>query len=150
MHLHCRTEYLHLGSLSTCAHTLHPMLLVTNKYTVYLAVSPPLFMWFALAERSSNLTSLVNLYFSFSIQYEYCREPVRHSTHDKGHEEGGSAYAKAGSSLRSPPGYARASTPQKTRVCLLYCFVLSPLTLLGAVPYHHLALSVKELTYSSN
>jgi len=40
--------------------------------------------------------------------------------------------------------------PQKTRVCLLYCFVLSPLTLLGAVPYHHLALSIKELTYSSN
>ena len=78
-----------------------------------------------------------------------CREPVRHSTHDKGHEEGGSAYAKAGSSLRSPPGYSRAST-LKTRVCLLYCFVLSPLTLLGAVPHHHLALSVKELTYSSN
>ena len=74
----------------------------------------------------------------------------RHSARDKGHEEGGSAYAKAGSSLRSPPGYSRASTPQKTRVCLLYCFVLSPLTLLGAVPYHHLALSVKELTYSSN
>ena len=40
--------------------------------------------------------------------------------------------------------------PPKTRVCLLYCFVLSPLTLLGAVPHHHLALSVKELTYSSN
>ena len=35
-----------------------------------------------------------------------CREPVRHSTRDKGHEEGGSAYAKAGSSLRSPPGYS--------------------------------------------
>ena len=80
-----------------------------------------------------------------------CREPVRHSTRDKGHEEGGSAYAKAGSSLRSPPGYSRASTPQKTRVCLLYCFVLSPLTLLGAVPYRHLALSLlTELTYSSN
>ena len=73
----------------------------------------------------------------------------RHSTRDKGHEEGGSAYAKAGSSLGSPPGYSRASTP-KTRVCLLYCFVLSPLTLLGAVPHHHLTLSVKELTYSSN
>jgi len=29
---------------------------------------------------------------------------VRHSAHDKGHEEGGSTYAKAGSSLRSPPG----------------------------------------------
>ena len=40
--------------------------------------------------------------------------------------------------------------PPKTRVCLLYCFVLSPLTLLGAVPHHHLTLSVKELTYSSN
>ena len=37
----------------------------------------------------------------------------RHSTRDKGHEEGGSAYAKAGSSLRSPPGYSRASTPKK-------------------------------------
>ena len=33
-----------------------------------------------------------------------CREPGRHSTLDKGHEEGGSAYANAGSSLRSPSG----------------------------------------------
>ena len=38
---------------------------------------------------------------------------LRNSVHGKGHEEGGSAYAKAGSSLRSPPGYSRASTPQK-------------------------------------
>ena len=30
---------------------------------------------------------------------------------------------------------------KKTRVCLLYCFVLSSLTLLGAVPHHHLTLS---------
>ena len=59
--------------------------------------------------------------------------------------------ANAGSSLRSPPGCSRASPPQKkTGVCLLYCFVLSPLISLGAVPHHHLALSVKELTYSSN
>ena len=80
-----------------------------------------------------------------------CREPGRHSTLDKGHEEGGSAYANAGSSLRSPPGYSRASPPpKKTGVCLLYCFVLSPLISLGAVPHHHLALSVKEFTYSSN
>ena len=65
---------------------------------------------------------------------------VRNSSHGKGREEGGSAYAKAGSSLRSPPGNSRASTP-KTRVCLLYCLVLSPtpLTLQGAVP-HHLSL----------
>ena len=40
--------------------------------------------------------------------------------------------------------------PKKTRVCLLYCFVLSPLISLGAVPHRHLAFSVKELTYSSN
>ena len=54
---------------------------------------------------------------------------VRHSAHDKGHEEGGSTYAKAGSSLRSPPGNSRASLPT-------FCFVLSPtpLTLRGAVP----------------
>ena len=70
----------------------------------------------------------------------------RHSTLDKGHEEGGSAYANAGSSLTSPPGCSRASPPKKTGVCLLYCFVLSPLISLGAVPHHHLALSVKDLT----
>ena len=60
---------------------------------------------------------------------------VRYSAHDKGHEEGGSTYAKVGSSLRSPPGNPRASTPI-TRACLLYYFVLSPtpLTLRGAVP----------------
>ena len=65
---------------------------------------------------------------------------LRNSARGKGHEEGGLAYAKAGSSLRSPPGNSRASTP-KTRVCLFYCFMLS-LTLLtfhGAVP-HHLSL----------
>ena len=57
---------------------------------------------------------------------------VRNSARGKGHEEGGSAYAKAGSSLRSPPGNPQASTPI-TRACLLYYFVLSPtpLTLQG-------------------
>ena len=62
---------------------------------------------------------------------------VRHSARGKGHEEGGSIYAKAGSSLRSPPGNPRASTPI-TRACLLYYFLLSPtpLTLRGAVPHH--------------
>ena len=62
---------------------------------------------------------------------------VRYSARDKGHEEGGSTYAKAGSSLRSPPGNPRASTPI-TRACLLYYFVLlpTPLTLRGAVPHH--------------
>ena len=57
---------------------------------------------------------------------------------------------KAGWSLRSPPGNSRASTP-KTRVCLLYCFVLSPtpLTLRGAVP-HHLSLKKSWLTAPVN
>ena len=66
---------------------------------------------------------------------------VRNSTRGKGHEVGGLTYAKVGSSLRSPPGNSRASTPQ-TRVCLLYCFVRSPtpLTLRGAVPHHRLSL----------
>ena len=71
----------------------------------------------------------------------------RHSTRDKGHEEGGWAYTNRASGVLPD---ILEHLPPKTRVCLLYCFVLSPLTLLGAVPHHHLALSVKELTYSSN
>lgn len=68
---------------------------------------------------------------------EMLEASVRHSAHGKGHEEGGSTYAKAGSRLRSPPGNPRASTPI-SRACLLYYFVLSPtpLTLRGAVPHH--------------
>ena len=50
----------------------------------------------------------------------------RHSTHGKGHEEGGLAYAKAGLSLRSPPG----STPQKKQSLptLLLCALTSDFT----------------------
>ena len=59
---------------------------------------------------------------------------MRNSARGKGHEEGGSAYTKAGSSLRSPPGNPRASTPI-TRACLLYYFVLSPTPLtMGGCP----------------
>ena len=60
---------------------------------------------------------------------------VRHSTCGKGHEEGSSTYAKAGLSLRTPPGNSWASTPI-SRACLLYYFVLSPtpLTLRGLSP----------------
>ena len=49
----------------------------------------------------------------------------RHSTRDKGHEEGGSAYAKAGSSLGSPPGYSRASTPQNQSLPTLLLWALT-------------------------
>src|SRR5574337_1090235 len=70
-----------------------------------------------------------------------CREPGRHSTLDKGHEEGGSAYANAGSGLRSPPGFSRASPPQKNRslpTVLLYDLTCD---FTGGCPPHHLALS---------
>ena len=46
---------------------------------------------------------------------------VRNSSRGKGHEEGGSAYAKAGSSLRSPPGNSRASTPKPESAYFLLC-----------------------------
>ena len=47
---------------------------------------------------------------------------MRNSAHGKGHEEGGSAYTKVGSSLRSPPGNFRASTPQNQSLpTLLLC-----------------------------
>jgi len=59
------------------------------------------------------------------------------SASGKGHEEGGLAYAKAGSSLRSLPGNSRAIYPQNQRLPT-FCFVLSPtpLTLRGAVPHY--------------
>ena len=46
------------------------------------------------------------------------------SRHGKSQEERGLTNANAGSGLRGPPGLSRASTP-KTRVCLLYCVMLS-------------------------
>ena len=62
-------------------------------------------------------------------------DSVKNSACGKDHEEGGLAYEKAGSSLRSPLGNSRASTPQNQSVPT-FCFVLSPtpLTLRGAVP----------------
>src|SRR5574337_718611 len=59
-----------------------------------------------------------------------CREPGRHSTLDKGHEEGGSAYANAGSSLRSQPGCSRESPPHKNRSLptVLLCALISDFT----------------------
>ena len=46
---------------------------------------------------------------------------VRNSSHGKGREEGGSAYAKAGLSLRSPPGNSRASTRKPESAYFLLC-----------------------------
>ena len=60
---------------------------------------------------------------------------VSNSAHDKGHEEGGFGICKGGIEPQETP-CSQAPTP-KTRVCLHYCFMLSPtpLTLWGAVPH---------------
>ena len=57
---------------------------------------------------------------------------VRNFAHGKGHEEGGFGIHKGEIEPQETP-CSQASTP-KTRVCLLYCFMLSPtpLTLRGA------------------
>ena len=69
----------------------------------------------------------------------------------KGHKEGGSAYSKAGSSLRGPPGNSRASTP-KTRVCLLYCAMLSNYSsdINRGLSAHHLFLEKVNLELLDN
>ena len=61
---------------------------------------------------------------------------MRNSAHGKGHEEGGFGIRKGRMEPQETP-CSRASTP-KTRVCLLYCSILSPtpLTLQGADPHH--------------
>ena len=101
-------------------------------------------------EKKGNAKEISN-YRTIALISHSCREPVRHSARDKGHEEGGSAYAKACSSLRSPPGYSRAFSPQKNQSLptLLLCALTSDFT--GGCPLPpSRSLSVKELTYSSN
>ena len=61
---------------------------------------------------------------------------VRTSAHGKGHEEGGLTYAKAGSSLRSPPGNSRASTPKPESAYFLLCALTYTSDFTGAVPHH--------------
>ena len=76
---------------------------------------------------------------------------MRHSAHDKGHEEGGSAYGirKGGIEPQESP-WKFSSIYPRNQSLPTFCFVLSPtpLTLQGAVP-HYLSLE-KELAYSSS
>ena len=76
---------------------------------------------------------------------------MRNPAHGKGHEAGGSAYAMAGSSLRGPPGNSRASIP-KTRVCLLYCVMLSTCSsdINRGLSPHHLFLEKVNLELLDN
>ena len=58
----------------------------------------------------------------------------RSSAHGKGHEEGGSAYAKVGSSLRSPPGNSRAFTPKPESAYFLLCALTYTSDFTGGCP----------------
>ena len=76
---------------------------------------------------------------------------VRNPARGKGHEEGGSAYTKAKSSLRGLPENSRASTP-KTGVCLLYCVMLSTYSsdINRGLSPHHLFLEKVNLELLDN
>ena len=124
------TDFIFLGSKITadgdCSHEIKRYLLLGRKAMINLD-----------SILKSRDISPHSQSFGFSNSRVLLGARVRYSAHGKGHEEGGSTYAKAGSNLRSPPGNPRASTPI-TRACLLYYFVLLPtsLTLRGAVPHH--------------
>ena len=83
-------------------------------------VAIPFSRWSSQPKDQTRVSCIIGRFFYIwaireaqTIRYYVPGAGERHSTHDKGHEEGGSAYAKVGSSLRSPPGYSRASTHQK-------------------------------------
>ena len=72
---------------------------------------------------------------------------VRNFAHGKGHEEGGSAYAKAGSSLRRPLFLSIYPQNQSLPTLLLYALTYTSDFMGGCPPP---PLSEKELTYSSS
>ena len=72
---------------------------------------------------------------------------MRNSARGKGHEEGGLAYAKAGSSLRRPP-VPRHLPPKPESVYLLLYALIYTSDFTGGCPPP--PLSEKELTYSSS
>ena len=79
-------------------------------------------------------------------QFPVCHLPgasVRNSAHGKGHEEGGSAYAKVGSSLRRPPILKHLPQNQSLPTLLLYAFTYTS-DFMGGCPLP--PLSEKELT----
>ena len=75
---------------------------------------------------------------------------MRNSARGEGHEEGASAYAKVGSSLRRPP--VPEHLPPKTRVCLLYCVMLSTYSsdINRGLSPHHLFLEKVNLELLDN
>ena len=71
--------------------------------------------------------------------------------HGKGHEERGLAKRKGRIRPRGPPGFSRPSTP-KTRVCLLYCVMLSTYSsnINRGLSPHHLFLEKVNLELLDN
>ena len=113
---------------------LHCIILIVNKYLHFIQNRRHLYftrLWNVWIPTRVKLAKWLN----WGNYLEVLGARVRHSARGKGHEEGGSTFAKAGSNLRSPPGNPQASTPI-TRACLLYYFVLppTPLTLWGLSP----------------
>ena len=74
---------------------------------------------------------------------------ARSSTHGKGHEEGGSTYAKAGSSLRSPLEILEHLPPKPESAYFLLCALTYTSDFTGGSPPLPLS-EKKELTYSSS
>ena len=128
------------GSLVPGAGILHIECILHIAYWVHIA--------YCILSAALSTASSFSIWNSSTGILSLPGASVRSSTHDKGHEEGGSAYTKAGWSLRSPPGNSQAFTP-KTRVCLLsaLCFHLHFWLYGGLSPTTSLK---KELAYSSS
>ena len=77
----------------------------------------------SLLQHHSSKASILRCSAFFIVQHShpYMTAGSRSSTHDKGHEEGGLAYAKAGSSLRSPPGILEHLPPKPESAYFLLC-----------------------------
>ena len=73
---------------------------------------------------------------------------MRNSARGKGHEEGGSAYAKADRASGVPLEILEHLPPKPESAYFLLCAFTYTSDFTGAVP-HHLSLK-KELTYSSS
>ena len=99
--------------------------LIPNDHILWISGSSPL-----LIPGSSHI--YLPLWVSIALMLG---ASMRNSARGKGHEEGGSAYAKAGSSLRSPPGNSRASTPQNQSLpTLLLCALTYTSDFMGGCP----------------
>ena len=111
-------------------HSLHVSLWLHTTLGVWVIVSQSLEL-----DESGVLTSPLWTW-AYLLKWFYLLPgaSVRSSARSKGHEEGGSAYAKAGSSLRSPPGNSWASTPKPESAYFLLCALTYTSDFTGGCP----------------